>query len=124
MCRNYPNAVREVLVVLVERANRFVEIAALKGWLERKVAQLKGECCDKSIGEALKFGSPQRLHVGLLGHVSFHLTAWVAVQGDVTHCEACRLSPTREHQSTRPTYQPSRRTGHSLGDALRPFSFE
>ena len=40
-CRNYPNAVREVLAALVERANRFVEIAALKCWLERKVAQLR-----------------------------------------------------------------------------------
>ena len=60
MCRNYPNAVREVLVVLVERANRFVEIAALKGWLEREDAQLKGECCAKFRRAALKFGSSRR----------------------------------------------------------------
>jgi hypothetical protein len=35
--------VRKVLAALVERANRFVEIAALKGWPERKDPQLKGE---------------------------------------------------------------------------------
>ena len=71
MWRNYPNAMREVLVVLDERANRFVEIAALKGCLERKVAQLKGECCAQSRRAALKFGSPQRFHAALLGLASF-----------------------------------------------------
>jgi hypothetical protein len=38
---NYPNAVRKVLAALVERANKFVEIAALECWLKRKVAQLR-----------------------------------------------------------------------------------
>jgi hypothetical protein len=71
ICRNYPNAVRKVLAVTVERANRFVEIAALRGWPERKDAQLKGECCAKSRRAALKIGSPQRLHIALLGLVSF-----------------------------------------------------
>jgi hypothetical protein len=36
MCHKYPNAMREVLAAIVEHANRFVEIAALKGWPERK----------------------------------------------------------------------------------------
>jgi hypothetical protein len=46
--RNDAKRVRKVLAVTVERANRFVEIAPLKGWPEREDAQLKGECCAKS----------------------------------------------------------------------------
>jgi hypothetical protein len=79
---NYPNAVCEVLVVLVERANRLVEIAALKCWLERKVAQQKGECCAESRRAALKFGSPQRVHVLFSGLNKPHSLGGGARRGD------------------------------------------